>query len=172
MKEFWTALFALATQTADAQPVLTVNGVSTNYTTTHLFIGEVSDVIFTTLTCVLAPNEANVEPADIFSNLNNRDRAAHPTAKLQMLFAQEAHEVIWPARIGSITSSNGTNQLTAVNLAIERNGGVQASTSLTTWTNAQAFPSTNTTQVIPVPASGPPAVLPPAIPLQLGLALV
>jgi phospholipase/lecithinase/hemolysin len=79
----------------------------------------------------------------------------HPTAKFQMLFAQEAHELIWPARIGAITSSNGTNQLTAVNLAIERNGVVQASTNLTVWTNAQSFPSTNATQVIPVPASGP-----------------
>jgi len=154
MKEFWTALFALATLTASAQPVLTVNGVSANYTTTHLFIDEVSDVTFPTLTCVLAPNDANVEVADIFSNLNNRDRAVHPTAKLRMLFAPEAHELIWPARIGSITSSNGTNQLTAVNLAIGRSGGVQSSSSLTTWTNAYTYPSTNTTQVIPVPGAG------------------
>lgn len=79
----------------------------------------------------------------------------HPTAKFQMLFAREAHELIWPSRISSITSSNGTNQLTALNLALGRSGIVQSSTNLTTWTNAQSFPSTNTTQVIPVPASGP-----------------
>jgi len=79
----------------------------------------------------------------------------HPTAKFQMLFAREAHALIWPSRISSITSSSGTNQLTAVNLALGRDGVVQSSTSFTTWTNVQSFPSTNTTQVIPVPASGP-----------------
>jgi len=79
----------------------------------------------------------------------------HPTAKFQMLFARDAHELIWPSRISSITSSSGTNQLTALNLALGRDGVVQSSTNLTSWTNAQSFPSTNTTQTIPVPASGP-----------------
>lgn len=79
----------------------------------------------------------------------------HPTSKFQMLFAQAANDLIWPSKINSITASNGTNQLTAVNLALGRSGVVQSSTNLTTWTTAQSFPATNSTQNIPVPAAGP-----------------
>ena len=75
MKQSLTALLAFAALTAAAQPVLTVNGVSADYTTTHVFIDEVNDVAFPKFTCVLTPNEANVQVAEIFSNLNNRDRA-------------------------------------------------------------------------------------------------
>ena len=68
-------LSLLATCGAIAQPVLTVNSTSANYTTTHVFIDEVNDVTFPTLTCLLTPNEANVTEAELFTNLNNRDRA-------------------------------------------------------------------------------------------------
>ena len=68
-------LFTLATSGAVAQPVLTVNGVNANYTTTHVFVDEVNDVVFPALICVLTPNEANVTEAELFTNLNNRDRA-------------------------------------------------------------------------------------------------
>jgi hypothetical protein len=68
-------LAALGVHRADAQPVLTVNGTSANYTTSHVFVDEVNDTSFPTFTCVLTPNEANVTEAELFTNLNNRDRA-------------------------------------------------------------------------------------------------
>ena len=61
--------------TISAQPVLTVNGLNANYTTTHVFIDEVNNPTPPTFTCVLTPNEANVSEAELFTNLNNRDRA-------------------------------------------------------------------------------------------------
>jgi glycosidase len=63
--------FAASAQTA---PVLTVNGISADYTTTHLFVDEVAgDSV--PLTIVFSPNTTNVIEADVFSNLNRRDRA-------------------------------------------------------------------------------------------------
>ena len=76
MKRFNSILLPLllAASGAVAQPVLTVNSVNADYTTTHVFIDEVNDTNFPTLTCVLS-NVANVTQAELFSNLNNRDRA-------------------------------------------------------------------------------------------------
>ncbi len=55
-------------------PVLTVNGLNADYTTTHLFVDEVAgDSI--PLTILFSPNVANVTNAEVFSNLNRRDRA-------------------------------------------------------------------------------------------------
>jgi len=64
-----------ATLPGIAQPVLTVNGTNANYTTTHVFIDELSNASPPLFTCVLTPNEANVTEAELFTNLNNRDRA-------------------------------------------------------------------------------------------------
>lgn len=75
MKTHLTALVLLAAYAAAAQPVLTVNGTSANYTTSHVFIDEVNDTNFPTFNCVLTPNEANVTEAQLFTNLNQRDRA-------------------------------------------------------------------------------------------------
>lgn len=69
------AAWLLPARSASADPVLTVNTLNADYTTTHVFIDEVNDTVFPTLTCVLTPNEANVTAAELFSNLNNRDRA-------------------------------------------------------------------------------------------------
>jgi len=55
-------------------PALTVNGLSANYTTTHVFVDEIAaDSI--PLTVRFTPNVANVTNAEVFSNLNRRDRA-------------------------------------------------------------------------------------------------
>jgi glycosidase len=55
-------------------PVLTVNGLNADYTTTHLFVDEVAgDSI--PLTILFSPNTSNVITAELFSNLNRRDRA-------------------------------------------------------------------------------------------------
>lgn len=56
------------------QPVLTVNNLSANYTTTKLFVDEIAaDSI--PLSIVFQPGEANVTDAEIYTNLNRRDRA-------------------------------------------------------------------------------------------------
>jgi hypothetical protein len=55
-------------------PVLAVNGLNANYTTTKLFVNEVAgDSI--PLTIIFEPGVANVETAEVFSNLNRRDFA-------------------------------------------------------------------------------------------------
>ena len=59
-----------------AQPTLTVNSVNADYTTTHVFVDEVNEVNIPMLTCVLIPNDSGtVTEAELFTNLNNRDRA-------------------------------------------------------------------------------------------------
>ncbi|MDW8309992.1 MAG: alpha-amylase family glycosyl hydrolase, partial [Verrucomicrobiales bacterium] len=73
---FWTVglAWALAAAPALAQPVLTVNGVNANYTTTHVFVDEVAgDAV--PLTIVFQPNAANLTHVETYSNLNRRDRA-------------------------------------------------------------------------------------------------
>ena len=56
-------------------PVLTINGLNADYTTTHLFVDELSaDSI--PLSILFSPNASNVVAAEVFSNLNRRERAA------------------------------------------------------------------------------------------------
>src|SRR3954466_14361913 len=55
-------------------PVLMVNGVSADYTTTHLFVDETTGDSLP-LTLSFAPNANSVVAAEIFSNLNRRARA-------------------------------------------------------------------------------------------------
>jgi glycosidase len=55
-------------------PGLTVNGINADYTTEHLFVDEVAgDSI--PITVLFSPNASNVVEADVFSNLNRRNRA-------------------------------------------------------------------------------------------------
>ncbi|PWU13799.1 MAG: hypothetical protein C5B50_18585 [Verrucomicrobia bacterium] len=66
-----TFTFALG---SPGDPVLTVNGVSADYTTTHVFVDEVAgDSV--PLTMLFTPNAANLTATEVFSNLNRRDRA-------------------------------------------------------------------------------------------------
>jgi len=62
-----------------AQPVLTVNGVNANYSKSNFYIDEVRDSTFPSVALVMTPNAANVEDVEIFTNLNNRDRATADT---------------------------------------------------------------------------------------------
>ena len=56
------------------EPVLTVNGVNGNYTTTHVFVDEVTgDSI--PLSITFAPGQANITNVEVFTNLNRRDKA-------------------------------------------------------------------------------------------------
>ena len=64
----------LVTNAAAGTPSLTVNGVEADYTTTHVFVNEVSNDA-APLTIILTPNAGSVTNAEVFSNLNRRDRA-------------------------------------------------------------------------------------------------
>ncbi len=55
-------------------PVLTVNGVNGNYTTTHVFVDEVAGDS-KPLAITFAPGQANITSVEIYTNLNRRDRA-------------------------------------------------------------------------------------------------
>ncbi len=55
-------------------PVLTVNGLNGDYTTTHLFVDELAgDTV--PVTVLFTPNASNIVAAEVYSNLNRRDRA-------------------------------------------------------------------------------------------------
>lgn len=55
-------------------PVLTVNGLNANYTTSKLFVDEIAgDSI--NVDIVFQPSESNIVAAEVYSNLNRRDRA-------------------------------------------------------------------------------------------------
>lgn len=56
------------------EPDLRVNGVSANYTTTHLFVDEVAGTSHS-LTVSFEPGRPNVTAVEVFTNLNRRDRA-------------------------------------------------------------------------------------------------
>lgn len=56
------------------EPSLTINGLSGNYTTTKVFVDEIAGDS-QNLNIVLQPGEANIVDAEIFTNLNRRDRA-------------------------------------------------------------------------------------------------
>jgi hypothetical protein len=63
------------TNTFVGTPVFTVNGQDANYSTEHLFVDEVAgDSIPINVT--FSPTADNVVEADVFSNLNRRNRAA------------------------------------------------------------------------------------------------
>ena len=55
-------------------PVLTVNGVNADYTTTHVFVNELNNDAMP-LTLLFTPNGGTVTNVEIFSNVNRRDRA-------------------------------------------------------------------------------------------------
>lgn len=60
---------------AAGDPVLTVNGLNANYTTSHVFVDEnAGDSV--PLTILFTPGASGVTNAEVFSNLNRRDRAA------------------------------------------------------------------------------------------------
>jgi glycosidase len=62
------------TNNVSTAPVLTVNGVNADYTTTHVFVNELdNDAV--PLTILFSPNQPDLTAVEIFSNVNRRDRA-------------------------------------------------------------------------------------------------
>ncbi len=62
------------TNSVGGTPVLTVNAVNADYTTTHVFVNELNNDAVP-LTLLFTPNGGTVTNVEIFSNLNRRDRA-------------------------------------------------------------------------------------------------
>ena len=71
------AVFSFSNGTVN-DPVLTINTVSANYTTTHLFINEINNDQIP-LIVFFNPTVANVDPStvQVYTNLNRRDYASH-----------------------------------------------------------------------------------------------
>ena len=80
-----------------------------------------------------------------------------PTAKVHGIMAGVARQLIAPVQISQITSQNGTNQLTLINVPMGLNGILLGSTDLTrtNWTTVASINSTNSVQPVFVPVSGP-----------------
>ncbi|MGD0743763.1 MAG: SGNH/GDSL hydrolase family protein [Verrucomicrobiota bacterium] len=80
-----------------------------------------------------------------------------PTAKAQAVMADVAQQLLSPAQITKLTVLNGSNRLDVASLPIGLNGLVDGTTNLalTNWAAQANFDSTNATQTIFVPASGP-----------------
>jgi phospholipase/lecithinase/hemolysin len=78
-----------------------------------------------------------------------------PTAKVNMVIADEVQQLSSPVRIDTLTSLNGSTRLHAANIPIGRSGFVDGSTNLGNWVAETGFDSTNSMQTIPVPASAP-----------------
>ncbi|MDX2080044.1 MAG: hypothetical protein SFU53_04610 [Terrimicrobiaceae bacterium] len=63
-------------QVAYPPPVLTVNGVNANYSKSNFYIDEINDSTFPQIEVLFSPNVSNLTDVEIFTNLNNRERAA------------------------------------------------------------------------------------------------
>jgi len=78
-----------------------------------------------------------------------------PTAKLHALVADTAHQLLSPVRIAAWAAHSGSTRLDVVNMPIGRNGQVEGSVNCAAWASLLEFPSTNATQTLWVPATGP-----------------
>ena len=81
--------------------------------------------------------------------------ATDPTAKLHMVIANAAQQLMSPVQITKITALSGSNQLDVVNVPVGRAGFVDGSADLLTWTAAQSTDTNNAIQSIFVSTSGP-----------------
>jgi phospholipase/lecithinase/hemolysin len=78
-----------------------------------------------------------------------------PTAKAQAWIVDVVQQLISPVQISRITSLTSSNRLEVANLPIGRNGFVDGSSNLVSWTPQQTITSTNAKQTIFVHASDP-----------------
>jgi phospholipase/lecithinase/hemolysin len=78
----------------------------------------------------------------------------HPTAKFQMYIAEQAQQLLSPARISEIVSVNTSNQLSMAQLPVGRNGVVEVSTNFINWPTAANVTTTNSSQSILVKSPG------------------
>ena len=103
-------------------PVLTVNGVSADYTTTHVFVDEIAgDQI--PITVFFDPSVAGVDPSsvEIYTNLNRRDYA---TLAYTDSFGIATQEGIEPPS-GDVVGTDDSHYYKAYNLTAVPSGGYQ-----------------------------------------------
>jgi len=67
--------FTVESASSSGGAALTVNGVNANYNTLNFYIDEIRDTAFPQLEISFSPGAPGVTEAQIFTNLNNRDRA-------------------------------------------------------------------------------------------------
>jgi phospholipase/lecithinase/hemolysin len=79
----------------------------------------------------------------------------NPTAKAQAQMADLAQQLLSPPQISKLTSLTNSNQLDTANIPVGRNGFVESSTNLVNWTFNTNISSTNVTESILIPTSGP-----------------
>lgn len=77
-----------------------------------------------------------------------------PTAMAHARMADVAQQLIAPASLSRVTAMNGAGQLDIANVPVGRNGLVEASTNFFYWSAVGSIVSTNTSQMLLVPASG------------------
>jgi hypothetical protein len=132
--------FVVSNNVAGA-PVLTVNGVNADYTTEHLFVNEVAgDAV--PVTVLFSPNANNVVEADVFSNLNRRNRAT--LAYTNSTYPYGTEEGIVPPDGNTIATGDDTHYYKAY--AMTSLGGGQYSFTLNA-TNCGAYRLTARYQV-------------------------
>ena len=78
-----------------------------------------------------------------------------PTAQMHEVLADVVQQMISPVQFSGVGLVNGTNQLDMVNVPVGRNGFVNGSTDLVNWASMTNLNSTNVTETIFVPVSGP-----------------
>jgi phospholipase/lecithinase/hemolysin len=78
-----------------------------------------------------------------------------PTAKFHAQIADLVEQLLSPVQISQLTLLTGSNQLDMANVPVGRNGFVNSSTNLVNWTSVTNINSTNATETIFLPASGP-----------------
>lgn len=123
------AAFCLTLSPLFAAPTLSVNGVSANYTTSKLFVDEIAgDSV--PLAIVLNPDEAGIiTAAEVFSNLNNRDRANDDVD------SDGIHDGIQPPSGDLVVAGTDIHYYTALALTSE-SGGTYTTTLNATKTGA------------------------------------
>lgn len=57
------------------RPTVTVNGISSDYTKSNFYIDEINDTVFPEVTVRVTTNIGPVDRVEVFTNLNNRERA-------------------------------------------------------------------------------------------------
>jgi hypothetical protein len=98
-------------------PTLTVNGVNANYSKSNFYIDEISDSVFPTVEVLFSPNVANLTAVEVFTNLNNRDRADDDSN------ADGVHDGILPPSGNTITTADTNSYFQAY--AMDDLGGGQ-----------------------------------------------
>ena len=80
-----------------------------------------------------------------------------PTAKANEIMADITQGMLSPVTITNVTALGASNQLDVANMPVGLGGYVDGKTNLVlgTWTQVSSFNSTNVTQAVFVPASGP-----------------